>query len=191
MEVLLNTPSLKIDGFINPGHVSTILGVEPYKHFSKKVPQVIAGFTAEDVVIAVYMLLKQIAENRTEVENEYTRLVRPEGNSKARELISEVFEIGDAYWRGIGKIPNSGLEIRPKYSEFDAKIKYKDILDNLDKKYQISNIATGCICGAILRGLKEPKDCKLFCKKCTPQNPIGACMVSSEGACGIEAKFRE
>lgn len=190
MEVLLNTPQLKIDGFINPGHVSTIIGIEPYDHFSKKVPQVIAGFTADDVIIAIYMLLKQIAENRTEVENEYTRLVRPEGNPKARELINEVFEIGDAYWRGIGKIPNSGLEIRSKYSDFDAKVKYKDILYGCHSELVEGSSTTGCICGAILRGLKEPRDCKLFCKKCTPQNPIGACMVSSEGACGIEAKFR-
>ena len=233
MKALLNTPSLKIDGFINPGHVSTIIGINPYKklkytpsviarsHQATKqsqtycakeeiaalpelapskiegvarndnaIPQVIAGFEASDVIIAIYMLLKQIAENRAEVENEYTRLVRPEGNPKARELINEVFEIGDAYWRGIGKIPNSGFEIRKKYAEFDAKLKYKEIFNSLNTKYQILNTGFGCICGAILRGLKEPKDCKLFNKKCTPANPIGACMVSSEGACEIEAKFK-
>lgn len=197
MQALIDTPVFppkadqpragKIDGFINPGHVSTIIGIEPYKKF--KLPQVIAGFEANDVIIAIYMLLKQIAENRTEVENEYTRSVRTEGNPRAMELINEVFETGDAYWRGIGKIPNSGFEIRPKYSKFDAKIKYKEILNSLNTKYQILNTSSGCICGAILRGLKEPKDCKLFNKKCTADNPVGACMVSSEGACGIEAKF--
>jgi len=189
MAALLATPSLKIDGFINPGHVSTIIGIELYKQFH--LPQVVAGFEANDVLTTIYMLLKQIAENRAEVENEYARLVKLEGNPKARELINEVFEIGDAYWRGIGKIPNSGFEIRQKYSQFDAKVKYKKILDSLNTKYQILNTGSGCICGAILRGLKEPKDCKLFNKKCTQDNPIGACMVSSEGACGIEAKFRK
>ncbi len=187
MATLLTTPQLKIDGFINPGHVSVIIGIKPYEQFH--IPQVIAGFEADDVLITIYLLLKQIAENRAEVENEYTRSVRPEGNPKAMELINEVFEIGDAYWRGIGKIPNSGFEIRKKYSRFDAKVKYREILNSLNTKYQILNTSAGCICGAILRGLKEPKDCKLFNKKCTPDNPIGACMVSSEGACGIEAKF--
>lgn len=186
MAALLATPSLKIDGFINPGHVSAIIGTEPYKQF--KLPQVIAGFESDDVIITIYMLLKQIAEGRAKVENEYTRLVHPNGNPKAQGLINDVFEIDDAYWRGIGKIPNSAFEIRPKYSQFDAKVKYKDVLqtaiDNNEPEI------TGCICGAILRGLKEPKDCKLFSKKCTPANPIGACMVSSEGACGIEAKFK-
>lgn len=185
MSALLTTPQLKIDGFINPGHVSAIIGIEPYRQF--KLPQVIAGFEADDVIIAIFMLLKQIAKNQTEVENEYTRLVRPEGNPKARELINEVFEIDDAYWRGIGKIPNSGFEIRSKYSQFDAKVKYKKILQSTT--YNLQPDSSGCICGAILRGLKEPKDCKLFKKKCAPDNPVGACMVSSEGACGIEVKF--
>lgn len=214
MDALVNTPQLKIDGFINPGHVSAIIGTKPYKKF--KLPQVIAGFESNDVLVAIYMLLKQIAENRAEVENEYTRLVRPEGNPKARELIDEVFTLGNAYWRGIGKIPNSGFEIRKKYAAFDAKIKYKNILSNCHPDSPIgeegslantrknrtsvrdssglrpqNDINSMCICGAILRGLKEPKDCKLFNKKCTPENPVGACMVSSEGACGIEAKFKK
>lgn len=188
MNALVNTTQLKIDGFINPGHVSAIIGTEPYKKF--KLPQVIAGFESDDVLLTVYMLLKQIAENRAVVENEYTRLVRPEGNSKARKLIDEVFTLDDAYWRGIGKIPNSGFEIRKKYSKFDAKIKYKNILSSLLTTNYSLLTNSGCICGAILRGLKEPQDCKLFNKKCTPENPVGACMVSSEGACGIKAKFR-
>jgi len=206
--VLIDTPGLKIDGFINPGHVSAIIGMEPYKKLhtkyqipntktinqnlktNKSKPQVITGFTGEDVLIGIYMLIKQISENRAKVENEYTRAVRPEGNPKAMELINEVFEIEDTYWRGLGKIPSSGLKIRNKYSKFDAKVKYKNILSSLDTRYLVLNASAGCICGAILRGLKEPKDCKLFNKKCTPENPVGTCMVSSEGACGIEAKFR-
>jgi len=189
MQALVDTPALKVDGFINPGHVSTIIGVEPYKKF--KLAQVIAGFRGEDVLIGICMLLKQISEDRTEVENEYVRSVRPEGNPKAMELINEVFEIEDAFWRGLGKIPGSGFEIREKYSECDAKRKYKKILESGNNGYQILNTNSGCICGAILRGLNEPRDCKMFCKNCTPENPIGACMVSSEGACGIEAKYQE
>jgi len=218
MQAIIDTPILKIDGFLDPGHVSVIIGTEPYRKLkfrcgSKKTPpnlplsgeaksppdkggwgvkgssQVITGFEAEDVLLGIYMLLKQIAEGRSEVENEYTRAVHPEGNSIARKLIDEVFEIEDAFWRGLGKIPNSGLKIRKKYSEFDAKVKYKDVLNSLNTKYCILNTNSGCICGAILRGLKQPKDCKLFNKKCTPENPVGACMVSSEGACGIEAKY--
>jgi hydrogenase expression/formation protein HypD len=221
MAALLAAPTLKIDGFINPGHVSAIIGIEPYKKLGiafrqaqcdnvkkikgnnkknvmlslsnhRPIPQVIAGFAAEDVIMAIYMLLKQIAENRADVENEYTRLVRPEGNPKAMELINEVFKIGDAYWRGIGKIPNSGFKIKKKYAKFDAKVKYKNILREPfsgAKGERFSETSSSCICGAILRGLKEPQDCKLFNKKCTPENPVGACMVSSEGACGIEAKF--
>ncbi|MBU4338781.1 hydrogenase formation protein HypD [Patescibacteria group bacterium] len=206
MAALLDTPQLKVDGFINPGHVSAIIGVEPYKKLlqpttynlqPRKLPQVIAGFDANDVIITIYMLLKQIAENRAEVENQYVRVVRPEGNPKAMKLINEVFEIKDAYWRGIGKIPNSGFEIRPKYSRFDAKVKYENIIERLGSKASKSYLDallpsnSGCICGAILRGLKEPQDCKLFRKTCTPENPIGACMVSSEGACGIEARYKE
>ena len=212
MQALVDTPSLKIDGFIDPGHVSTIIGTEPYKKLKFKelsslkkgakllgteaIPQVITGFTGEDVLLGIYMLLKQISEGRAEVENEYTRSVRPEGNPKAIALINEVFEVEDAFWRGLGRIPGSGLKIREKYSEFDAKVKYKSILQatclpDRQASYKLQADLSGCLCGAILRGLKEPTDCRLFSKTCTPENPIGACMVSSEGACGIEAKYRE
>ena len=217
MQTIIDTPTLKIDGFLNPGHVSVIIGIELYRKLNfrcdsekitpnfplsgeeksppdkggwgvESVPQVITGFTGEDVLLGIYMLLKQIAENRAEVENEYTRAVRLEGNIIAMKLIDEVFEVEDTFWRGLGKIPNSGLKIRKKYSDFDAKVKYKDILSRIkNQESRIKN--SGCICGEILRGLKEPKDCKLFNKKCTPENPVGACMVSSEGACGIKVKY--
>jgi hydrogenase expression/formation protein HypD len=189
MQALIDTPSLKIDGFINPGHVSAIIGTEPYRQFN--ISQVITGFTGEDVLLGIYMLLKQIYENRAEAENEYARAVKSEGNITAQKLINEVFEVEDAYWRGLGKISDSGLKIRKKYSNCDAKVKYSKILNSLNTKYLILNTSSGCICGAILRGLKQPKDCKLFCESCTPENPVGACMVSSEGACGIEAKYKE
>ena len=246
MQAIIDTPMLKIDGFLNPGHVSVIIGTEPYKKLKsphpnplpegegasfsnkycfkrelnggswgvKSVPQVITGFEAEDVLIGIYMLLKQIAEDRTEVENEYTRAVCKEGNVIAMKLIDEVFEIEDALWRGFGEIPNSGLKIRSKYSKLDAKVKYKKILLNSHSEWSDSemknpeaitqgtklrdsiilfqnDISKQCLCGEILRGLKQPEDCKLFNKKCTTENPIGACMVSSEGACGIKAKYLE
>ncbi|MBW6441046.1 hydrogenase formation protein HypD [Patescibacteria group bacterium] len=187
MQALVDTPTLKIDGFLNPGHVSAIIGTEPYRKF--KLAQVVTGFTGEDVLLGIYMLLEQIVESRAEVENEYVRCVRPEGNPIARKLVEDVFEMGDAFWRGLGNIRNSGLEIRKKYAKFDAKVKYKDIISGHSEIVEESLKGTGCICGAILRGLKQPRDCKLFNKKCTAENPIGACMVSSEGACGIEAKY--
>lgn len=185
MEALLNSKELRIDGFINPGHVSTIIGLEPYRKFS--VPQVIAGFEPEDVLIAIYLLLKQIISRRNEIENEYSRSVKPKGNQKALKLIKEVFKISSSNWRGLGEIPDSGLEIRKKFKNYDAKEKYKEIIKTnipvLTKPVSL------CQCATILRGLKEPQDCPLFKKKCTPQNPQGACMVSIEGACRIEAEF--
>ncbi|MCK5332670.1 hydrogenase formation protein HypD [Candidatus Parcubacteria bacterium] len=187
MQVLVDSPTLKIDGFLDPGHVSAMIGVEPYRKF--KLAQVITGFTGEDVLFGIYMLLRQIAEGRKVVENEYTRCVKPKGNPVARKLVNDVFEAGDAFWRGLGTIPNSGLDIREKYAKYDAKVKYRDVLNSLDEKYEILNTSNGCICGAIMRGLKQPKDCQLFNKKCTSENPIGACMVSAEGACGIEVKY--
>jgi hydrogenase expression/formation protein HypD len=185
MKALLNIGELKIDGYIAPGHVSTIIGVDPYKEM--KVPQVITGFTAEDVLVGIYMLLKQIKEGRAEVENEYLRSVKKEGNPEARKEIFDVFEIADGNWRGFGSIPNSGLEIKNKYKKFDAKIKYKNILDKVD--FTHSRKLTGCKCGEIIRGLKNPSQCPMFKKVCSPENPVGPCMVSQEGACNVEHRF--
>lgn len=185
MEALLKIGELKIDGYICPGHVSTIIGVKPYEVM--KVPQVITGFTAEDILVGVYMLLKQIKENRVEVENEYLRSVRIEGNPKAYGEIFEVFDVADGNWRGFGIIPKSGLEIKKKYSKLDAKVKYKDILDKID--FSKSRRPTPCKCGEIIRGLKEPRQCPVFRKLCTPENPVGPCMVSSEGGCNVEYRY--
>lgn len=184
MEALLNLGEIKIDGFINPGHVSTIIGLAPYQKFS--LPQVIAGFEPEDVLMAIYLLLKQIIEGRAELENEYTRSVRTEGNPQALKLIKEVFEVGPSHWRGLGVIPDSGLEIREKFRKYNAKIKYQKILQESNLKTRKKSL---CQCGAILRGVKEPQDCPLFKKVCTPENPQGACMVSVEGACQIEYNY--
>ena len=185
MEALLKIGELKIDGYICPGHVSTIIGVEPYKVM--KVPQVITGFTAEDILVGVYMLLKQIKENRVEVENEYLRSVKIKGNPKAYGEIFEVFGVADGNWRGFGIIPKSGLEIKSEYKRFDAKIKYKNILSKVD--FSQSRKPTGCKCGEVIRGLKEPSQCPMFKKICAPENPVGPCMVSVEGACNVEYRY--
>ncbi len=181
MEALLKIGEIKIDGFINPGHVSAIVGVNVYK--SMKVAQVIAGFEAKDVLEGIYLLLKQIAENRKDVENQYDRVVETGGNLKARKIIFDVFEVNSGNWRGFGDIPGSGLELKKKYARQDAKIIYKDILNKVD--FSKSKEPIGCSCGEIIRGLKTPKQCPMFGKKCVPENPIGPCMVSVEGACNV------
>lgn len=170
-----------IDGFICPGHVSTIIGSRPYQ--ALKVPQVISGFEPEDVLLSIYLLLKQIYEGKAKVENQYFRSVKPEGNPKAYKLIFEVFDRVDAVWRGFGILPKSGLEIKKKYSKFDAKIKYKEIIEESKLKAKISKKKTPCRCAEIILGLEESENCPLFKKICTPQNPQGPCMVSIEGAC--------
>jgi hydrogenase expression/formation protein HypD len=182
MHALLQMPELDIDGFIDPGHVSAIVGIEPYYELKKIRPihQVIVGFQALDVLIGIYMLLLQIKENRFDVENEYSRLVKNEGNSRARDLIFEVFEVGDGIWRGFGAIPNSGLELKEKYSSQNAKIIYKDILDKVPKPK-----LSPCKCGDVIRGLMDPDECPLFGKGCVPENPYGPCMVSVEGGCHL------
>lgn len=185
MAALLKMDELKIDGFIDPGHVSTIVGVKPYYSLKEIRPihQVIAGFEALDILLAIYMLLLQIVENRFDVENEYNRLVTEKGNQKAMKLIYEVFEIRDGIWRGFGLIPHSGLELKREFKKQDAKIIYKKILDKIpEPKKSI------CSCGEVIRGLLEPKDCPLFGTLCTPQSPYGPCMVSVEGGCFNQVK---
>lgn len=185
MKALIQIGELRIDGFISPGHVSTIIGMEPYR--SMGVPQVIAGFNPEDILVSIYMLLKQIKEGRKEAENEYIRSVREKGNQKARELMFEVFEPADANWRGFGIIPCSGLKIKNQYKDFDARLKYKNILSKID--FSCSQAPVACRCGEIIRGLKAPVQCPLFKKKCAPENPQGPCMVSAEGACNVEYRY--
>ena len=180
MDALLSMGEIKIDGFISPGHVSTIVGIKPYRHM--QVAQVITGFTAEDVLVGIYMLLCQIKDGRKEVENEYVRLVRENGNPVARKLIADTFEIGDGNWRGFGIIPNSGLEV--KNPKLNAKFKYANILSKMD--HSKSKKSTGCRCGEVIRGLMMPDQCPMFGKICTPEKPYGPCMVSDEGACNAE-----
>ncbi len=181
LELLISQSQLRIDGFISPGHVSTIIGLKPFKIFSDayKVPNVIAGFEPNDVLLGILMLLQQIKNKKFETLNEYSRVVKPEGNKIAQNVISEVFDSVSSPWRGIGRILDGGLAIRDKYEEFDA-----------DKKFDIKieksqDIPPGCSCHLIMVGKLYPNECELFGEMCTPLNPIGPCMVSQEGTCAI------
>jgi hydrogenase expression/formation protein HypD len=169
---------VKIDGYIAPGHVSTITGVSIYRDIAEKyhLGCVIAGFEPVDLMEAILMLVNQIETHDQKVEIQYRRAVRPEGNARAKEMLADVFELRDDWWRGLGILPASGLGIRDRYSAFDAE-------KMLSVEVEPTREDKGCICGEILKGLKNPKECKLFAKSCTPQNPAGPCMVSNEGAC--------
>ncbi|MCW8917383.1 MAG: hydrogenase formation protein HypD [Gammaproteobacteria bacterium] len=171
--------SVPLDGFIGPSHVSAIIGSRPYEYFAEEYqkPVVIAGFEPLDVLQAVLMLVRQINAGRFAVENQYTRAVTREGNLKAQRLVAEVFELRESFeWRGLGEVPYSALRLRPDYAAFDAERRF-------NIAYHAVPDARSCDCGAILRGLKHPVECKLFATACTPESPIGSCMVSSEGAC--------
>jgi len=189
LKALVEMGEVKLDGLIEPGHVSTIIGLRPYDFLSKDyhMPQVIAGFEPLDLLMAVYMLAKQKKEGRAEVENEYARAVKPEGNVLAIEAMNAVFEQCDVEWRGFPTIPGSGLRLRPGFGANDARKKFASELDVLKgKKF---GEPKGCLCGEVLRGIRDPEKCPLFGKKCRPDNPIGPCMVSSEGSCNILYKY--
>ena len=188
---ILESPEVRVlgtvplDGFVGPAHVSTVIGSRPYEFFAEEYrkPVVIAGFEPLDVMQAILMLIRQVNEGRAEVENEFTRAVTPDGNLKAQKLVSEVFELRRTFeWRGLGEVPYSALKIRGQYAQLDAErrfnLEYKPVPDN-----------KSCECGAILRGLKKPIDCKLFGTVCTPEDPMGSCMVSSEGACAAHYSY--
>jgi hydrogenase expression/formation protein HypD len=181
MELLLKG-GYDIHGFINPGHVSTITGPEPYIPLTERyrIPQVISGFEPLDVLMSIYMLLRQIRNKEAKVENEYSRVVKPEGNINAQKLMSDVFEPCSKEWRGLPAIPEASLKIRSEFSRYDAEKSFDMEL--------ASEEACGVecpLCGNILKGISNPLDCELFGKACTPENPVGACMVSSEGTCNI------
>ena len=179
LKTLLDAPDTQLDGFVGPGHVSTVIGAQPYDFVSRTYgkPVVISGFEPLDILQSVYMAVKQIVEGRAEVENQYTRAVSADGNRKALEVIGEVFEPREFFeWRGLGSIPRSGLKLRTAYAAFDAERKFGvPGLQIADPK--------ACQCGEILKGALKPWECKVFGSACTPETPIGACMVSSEGAC--------
>jgi hydrogenase expression/formation protein HypD len=184
MEHLLTMGEIKINGFICPGHVSTIIGSEAYQAMSEKykVPQVIAGFEPIDVLIAIAMIITQVNNGEANVQNEYTRSVRASGNVKAKEAMAEAFDIRDADWRGIGTIKASAFRLKEKLSQYDALKKF-----GLEPKATYK-VPSGCRCGDVLRGLIYPEQCPLFNKVCTPTRPVGPCAVSREGACYISMR---
>lgn len=174
-----------IDGYLCPGHVSTITGSGIYSHIPRNygLGCVVSGFEPSDILQSILMLVEQMEEQRPGVEIQYRRAVRPQGNEKARQYMEEVFKPRDDWWRGLGILPQSGLGIRDAYAAFDAEKQMPVEVETRDDD-------RGCICGDILKGLREPHDCKLFGGVCTPFQPVGACMVSSEGACQASYKYR-
>lgn len=186
VDALLSTnEKVNIDAFIGPGHVSTITGFEIYDSFVKAFnkPIVISGFEPLDLLLSISLIAKQILSGEFEVQNAYKRAVSKEGNIKAKSIIGEIFEERDFEWRGLGRIKNSGLKIRKEFESIDAESIF-DIALPPPKE------AKDCICGLVLRGIREPFDCKLFGKECNPSNPVGSCMVSSEGACAAYFKYK-
>ena len=187
MAALASGGELRIDGFMCPGHVSTVIGARPYEFLARDfgVPCVITGFEPTDILEALLMLVTQRLEGRAEVEIQYARSVRPEGNPAARRLIDEVFEPCDVEWRGLGCIPGSGLRIRASFAAHDAERWFPDPEAPPPREHP------GCICGDVLRGAREPAECPLFARVCTPDSPVGPCMVGAEGACAIWYKYGE
>lgn len=196
MQNILESPDIRnigpveIDGFVGPAHVSTIVGTKPYEFFAEEFgrPVVIAGFEPLDMMQAILMLVRQVNEHRHEVENQYSRAVTRDGNLRAKEEVSDIFELRDQFeWRGLGLVPYSGLKLKRAYDKYDA-----EVLFDMNELRVADNPA--CECGAILRGVKKPVDCKLFGTVCTPEAPMGSCMVSSEGACAAHwtyGRFRD
>ncbi|HYW92998.1 MAG TPA: hydrogenase formation protein HypD [Gammaproteobacteria bacterium] len=178
--------TVRVDGFIGPSHVSTIIGSRPYEFFAEEYqkPVVISGFEPLDVLASIRMLIRQLNARRAEVENEFTRGVSREGNRRARGLVAELFELRPEFeWRGLGRVPYSGLRIKRAWREFDAERRFQLVEEPAPEN-------KACQCPAIIRGVKKPTDCPIFATVCTPRNPIGACMVSSEGACAAYYKYR-
>ena len=190
LDALFHMGEVRIDGLIQPGHVAVILGLYPFQQIAKeyKVPQVVAGFEPLDLLMTVYMIAKQHVEGRAEVENEYSRVVRPEGNPIARRMLDDVFVPQDRNWRGFPVIPKSALELKPEWDDHNARVIYADILAQAPVvKEEMGN----CRCGEVLRGLIESKECPAFGKACNPKRPMGPCMVSREGSCNISYRYRQ
>ncbi|MFO8020414.1 MAG: hydrogenase formation protein HypD [Promethearchaeia archaeon] len=185
LELLISIDQLNINGFISPGHVATIIGLKPFKLFSDayQVPNVVAGFEPNDVLLSILMLLEQVKDKKHETLNQYTRVVKPKGNVIAQKIISNVFKEITSPWRGIGRILDGGLAIKDEYSKYDAEEKFDIEIENSQ------DIPPGCSCHLVMTGKIYPNECKLFRNKCTPLNPIGPCMVSQEGTCSIYFKY--
>jgi len=186
MEAILSSENNRVQGFLAAGHVCTVMGYNEYFPIAEKykVPIVVTGFEPLDILQGIYMVVKQLEEGRAEVENQYSRAVQQEGNIKAQEIIGKVFKVGTRKWRGIGEIPDSGLVLQDEYIEYDASLKFglADMVVEEPKE---------CISGLILQGIKKPNECPAFGKICTPEHPLGATMVSSEGACAAYYRYRK
>jgi len=184
MRVLLEDPEVKIDAFLNPGHVCTILGTRPFSFISEQYgkPCVVAGFDATDILEALLLIVRQYREGRPAVEIQYRRAVRPEGNPVAVGYIEKYFQPVGARWRGIGEIPESGLELREEYARYNARLRFPVTARLRERKKK-------CACGEVLKGLKLPYECPLFGKVCTPLKPVGPCMVSTEGSCAAYYRY--
>jgi len=186
MELLLGVGDLHIDGFIAPGHVSTIIGMKPYEVFPRayRMPTVVAGFEPLDVLFAVSMLLQQIRDGEARLENEYARAVTWEGNIKAQRFVEQVFKVVDGHWRGLGRIPSSTLALEEEFAQWDARKKYGIKIE------RPRDLMPGCLCHLVMIGKIKPPECPLYMKGCVPQSPKGACMVSFEGTCRIWARHK-
>jgi len=185
LDALLSGPELGLSGFLCPGHVTVVIGTDPYQPVAREhgLPCVVGGFEPADILAAILMLVKQVEEGRSQVEIAYGRAVSPEGNQEARRLMDEVFQPVDAAWRGLGVIPQSGLDLRPEFAHFDARRR-------LDLEVPPAQDPPACRCGDVLRGLVRPPECKLFARACRPTSPVGPCMVSAEGTCAAWYKYR-
>jgi hydrogenase expression/formation protein HypD len=183
MEAVLDGECL-LDGFLTPGHVSVIIGTEAYDGLSRKygIPCVATGFDPSDVVQGIAQLLECIAEGQVGSFVQYARAVRPGGNRRAWDTLMSVFDVADAEWRGLGTIPGSGLALKPEFARFDAASRY-----GLPDLHPVE--IPGCKCGHVLKGLIHPPECPLFGRPCTPRNPLGPCMVSSEGSCAARYRY--
>jgi len=178
IEAVMNDPETAVDGFLAAGHVMTIMGYEQYKPLTEKfdVPIVITGFEPVDLLQGILLVVRQLESGRKELENQYSRIAHATGNEAARKTIEQVFNISDQMWRGIGEIPNSGYRLNPKYVDYDAELKFDIDIEKAEENKE-------CIAGQVLKGIKKPSECPMFGKICNPENPLGAPMVSSEGAC--------
>jgi len=184
MELLLGIGDLHIDGFIAPGHVSTIIGLKPYEVFPSAyhMPVVVAGFEPLDILFAIYMLLRQLNEGVAKLENEYGRAVKLNGNEKALKVMDGVFDVVDGSWRGLGRLPSSAFALKEEFEKWDARKKYNVKVESG------RDLLPGCQCHLVMIGKIKPDECPLFMRTCTPESPKGACMVSAEGTCRIWAK---
>jgi hydrogenase expression/formation protein HypD len=186
IEFILSSPLNNVRGFLAAGHVCTVMGFTEYESISEKykIPIVVTGFEPADLLQGIYMCVKQLEEGKNDVENQYSRVVNREGNINAIKLLEDVYDITDMKWRGIGMIPKSGFKLSEKYRKYDAEEKF-GVIDYTKEE------STKCISGLIMQGLKKPFECEAFAGECTPENPLGATMVSSEGACSAYYKYKK